>query len=455
MNAAPQTFARRRRQLADLLGPDAVAVIPGARAQRRNGDNAHPFRQDSDFLYLCGFDEPDATLVITSDGRSTLLCRDRDPRLEQWHGPIAGPQLAREQAAVDEAHSAEATTELMPPLLAQCRTIWMSGSAPAGREGFHGEVASWLQTISASAAPPSALEDLQPLVAEMRLVKEAQELEVMREAARISCHAHAAAMRRCAQLVYEGRELRAFHLEAEVLYECRRRGAQAQAYQSNVASGANACVLHHLADDQLIHDGELVLLDAGCELSGYASDVTRTFPANGRFSDAQRQVYDVVLASRNAAVQCIRPGRPFRDVHRAAVFALAAGMLDIGLISRGSFSNPDDVVSAGAYQRFFVHATSHWLGLDYHDAGPYVRQDASAASTSTVLRPGMVMTVEPGLYIRAAADVPARFHDIAVRIEDDVIVSLEGSEVISTGVPIDADEIERLMRVSTTRPNHG
>ncbi len=304
------------------------------------------------------------------------------------------------------------------------------------------------------------LRDLDPVLADLRLVKDADELDVMRRAARISAGAHVRAMRFAgARLRAEsGARLREYEIEAELLHEFRRHGAQSPAYPSVVAAGANACVLHHAAGAALLRAGELCLIDAGCELDGYASDITRTFPADGRFTPPQRALYDIVLAAQQAAVAATRPGARLRDAHHAAVRVLAEGMLETGLLDRNAVGDVDAVIESTAYRRFYMHGTGHWLGRDVHDVGDYLAQDEApveqpdgtgrrvVARPSRVLRPGMVLTIEPGLYVRPAADVPERFWGIGIRIEDDAVVTASGCELISRGVPVEADAIEALMR---------
>jgi Xaa-Pro aminopeptidase len=295
----------------------------------------------------------------------------------------------------------------------------------------------------------------------MRLVKDAHEQDVMRRAARISARAHIRAMQTSARMLREGREVREYHLDAELLHEFRLGGSQYPAYGSIVAAGANACVLHYRADAAAVRDGELVLIDAGCELDGYASDITRTFPANGKFSGPQRALYDLVLASQNAAVAATRAGQRFTDPHEATVRVLSQGMLDLGLLNADKVGSVDDVIDKRAYFPFYMHRTGHWLGMDVHDCGSYVeptqvgevseRRDPLSNELiqnrpSRILRPGMVLTIEPGIYVRPGEGVPEQFHNIGIRIEDDAIVTESGCELISRGVPVDADEIEALMR---------
>jgi Xaa-Pro aminopeptidase len=308
---------------------------------------------------------------------------------------------------------------------------------------------------------PEQQRDLCGLLDEMRLVKDAHEQDVMRRASAISARGHVRAMQTSARMLRAGQEVREYHLDAELLHEFRAGGSQYPAYGSIVAAGANACVLHYRADAAPVKAGDLVLIDAGCELDGYASDITRTFPANGKFTGPQRAVYDLVLASQDAAVAATRAGARFIDPHEATVKVLSQGLLDLGLLDRNQVGGVDDVIEKRAYFPFYMHRTGHWLGMDVHDCGSYVepsevgngseRRDPLSGEVivnrpSRLLRPGMVLTIEPGLYIRPAAGVPEQFHHIGIRIEDDAIVTETGCELITRGVPVKAEEIEALMR---------
>jgi Xaa-Pro aminopeptidase len=327
------------------------------------------------------------------------------------------------------------------------------------------QVDGWLQTVRARVRMgvlcPSEQRDLCALLDEMRLFKDEHELDTMRRAARISAHAHVRAMQYSARMLRAGQEVREYHLDAELMHEFRRHGSQSVAYTSIVAAGANACVLHYRADAAPVRAGELVLIDAGCELDGYASDITRTFPANGTFSPAQRDAYALVLASQDAAVAATRPGARFSDPHDAAVRVLAQGMLDLGLLNAQQHGSLDAVIEQRAYARFYMHRTGHWLGMDVHDCGSYVEpSEADQVTTrrdpltqqdvlvrpSRVLRPGMVLTIEPGLYVRPADDVPKDFWHIGIRIEDDAVVTASGCELITRDVPVGIAHIEDLMR---------
>ena len=460
--ATPALYAQRRAHLAHLLGPKGIAIIPTAPEQQRNRDADFLYRHDSYFYYLSGFTEPKAFLVITGDGKTTLFCQPKDLEREIWDGYRLGPADAPARLGVDAAVSATELDAQMPALLDGRDAVWYPF---ATHKGLEARIDGWLGQVRArvryGTLCPEQQRDLCGLLDEMRLVKDAHEQAVMRRAAEISAGAHIRAMQLSARMLRAGEAVREYHLDAELLHEFRRHGSQFPAYGSIVAAGANACVLHYRADTAPVRDGELVLIDAGCELDGYASDITRTFPANGRFSGPQRTLYELVLASQYAAVAATRAGARFTDPHEASVKVLAQGMLDLGLLDRNQVGTLDDVIEKRAYFQFYMHRTGHWLGMDVHDCGAYtepseigqtsVRQDALTGDTivnrpARILQPGMVLTIEPGIYVRPAAGVPDAFHNIGIRIEDDAIVTTSGCELISRGVPVAADEIEALMR---------
>jgi Xaa-Pro aminopeptidase len=457
-----KTFAARRAQLAERLraAGGGVALLPTAPERPRNADSDHPYRHDSHFHHLTGFDEPKAWLVLRSDGHSTLFCRPADPEHAVWHGHRLGTEAAPEVLGVDEALPVDTLNDAMPALLAGQGTVWF----PFGRHPeLPGQIEGWLATLRAQERRgvecPAQCRDLHPLIAEMRLVKDAGELATMRRAASISAGAHRRAMRYCAQRFRQGASaVHEYEIEAELLHEFRRHGAQGPAYPSIVAAGANACVLHHPAGNARLLPDELCLVDAGCELDGYASDITRTFPASGCFSGPQRALYELVLAAQQSAIDVTRPGLRQRDAHHAAVGVLAQGLLDLGLLSRDVHGEVDDVIASAAYRTFYMHGTGHWLGRDVHDVGEYLSQGEAPIEQpdglggtvvkrpSRVLCPGMVVTLEPGLYVRPAPDVPERYWNIGIRVEDDAIVTEHGCELISRGVPVEPDEIEAWMR---------
>jgi Xaa-Pro aminopeptidase len=455
-------YAERRARLAAQLGPGGIALIPTAPERMRNRDSDYLFRFDSYFYYLTGFTEPNAWLVIAADGHTTLFCNPKDLEREIWDGYRLGPEAAPNALGVDEAHSVAELDALLPKLLENRSTVWYPFATHAGLEG---RIDGWLHKVRArvryGALCPDAQRDLCGPLDEMRLFKDAHEIGVMKRAAQISAQAHIRAMQRSAAMIRAGQDVREYHLDAELLHEFRQHGSQYPAYGSIVAAGANACVLHYRADNAPVRDGDLVLIDAGCELDGYASDITRTFPANGTFTGPQRELYNLVLASQDAAVAATRPGARFIDPHDATVRVLAQGMLDLGLLNRNDVGHLDDVIEKRHYFRHYMHRTGHWLGLDVHDCGSYVepghvgelseRRDPLSGEIikdrpSRVLRPGMVLTIEPGLYVSPAADVPKHFWNLGIRIEDDAVVTETGCELISRGVPVNADEIEALMR---------
>lgn len=457
-----QIHAQRRARLAAQLGPDAVAIIPTAPERQRNRDSDFLFRHDSYFYYLSGFTEPQAWLVIEASGRTTLFCQPKDLEREIWDGYRLGPDAAPKALGVDAAHPVTELAEKLPKLLENKATVWYPFATHSGLES---QIDAHLQKVRArvrfGVQCPDTQRDLCSLLDEMRLFKDAHELAIMRRACDISARAHMRAMQTCARMLREGRDVREYHLDAELLHEFRMGGSQYPAYGSIVAAGANACVLHYRADAAPIRAGELVLIDAGCELDGYASDITRTFPANGVFSGAQKALYELVLASQVAAIDATKSGAKFTDPHEAAVRVLSQGMLDLGLLNKDKVGALDDVIEKREYFRFYMHRTGHWLGMDVHDCGSYVEaSDAQAPSTrkdplsgetiqnrpSRILKPGMVLTIEPGLYVRPADDVPVEFHNIGIRIEDDAHVTEQGCELISRGVPVGVSEIEALMR---------
>ena len=431
----PALHGARRARLAQAMQA-GVAVIATAPERIRNRDTHFPYRFDSHFYYLTGFPEPEAVLVIVAGAqpRSLLFCREKNEERETWDGFRFGPKGAQERFGFDECHPIAELDAKLTALLGDQPALYY----PVGADAiWDARAMGWLNAVRAHArsgvAAPERVQDVRALVDEMRLVKDAHELGIMRKAASISAGAHRRAIRAARPGGYE------FELEAELLHEFRRHGAQFPAYWPIVASGANACVLHYVSNDATLNAGDLVLIDAGCELGGYASDITRTFPVSERFSAAQRAVYDVVLAAQAAAIEKVRAGNGWNEPHDAAVRVLAQGMLDLKLLSGGL----DEVLEKETYKRFYMHRTGHWLGLDVHDTGDYKR-----AGKWRSLAPGMVLTVEPGLYIRAADDVPAPLRGIGVRIEDDALVTEGGCELITAEAPKSIADIEALKRDS-------
>ena len=455
-------YAERRTRVAAQLGADGIALIPTAPERPRNRDSDFLFRYDSYFHYLTGFTEPNAWLVITGDGKSTLFCAPKDLEREIWDGFRLGPDAAVGALAVDAAHSIKELDTQLPKLLENRDAVWFPFAV---HEGLESRVGGWLNQVRArvryGALCPEQQRDLCSVLDEMRLIKDPHEQDTMRRAGQISARAHIRAMKLSAKMLREGQDVREYHLDAELLHEFRLGGSQYPAYSSIVAAGANACVLHYRADAGRVQSGELVLIDAGCELDGYASDITRTFPADGKFSGPQRALYDLVLASQEAAVAATKAGARFVDPHDATVKVLAQGLLDVGLLDKNKVGTAQDVIDKRAYFQFYMHRTGHWLGMDVHDCGSYVEPSQAGEVSerkdplsneiiknrpSRVLQPGMVLTIEPGLYVRPAEGVNQQFHNIGIRIEDDAIVTDSGCELISRGVPVKGEEIEALMR---------
>jgi Xaa-Pro aminopeptidase len=428
----PSPFAARRARLLETM-QRGIAVVPTSPERLRNRDAHYPYRFDSHFYYLTGFREPDSVLVLVAgdEPRSILFCRDKDPERETWDGFRYGPLAAREAFGFDTAFAVDVFDTQLAELLADQPALYYSlGFDPS----WDTRIITALNRVRAmgrtGVRAPAAVVDVNALVDEMRLVKDEQEIATLRRAADISAAAHHQAMRAARP---GGREN---EVEAALLHEFRRLGAQAPAYTPIVAGGANACILHYIANDQALSDGDLLLIDAACELDGYAADITRTFPVNGRFSSPQRDAYEIVLAAQSAAIAAVRPGATWDTPHEAAVKVLAQGMIDLGLLS-GSL---DAAIETGAYKRFYMHRTGHWLGLDVHDAGEYKVDKAWRP-----LQPGMTLTVEPGLYIRPAEGVPEHLWNIGIRIEDDVLVTADGCEVLTAAARKQVDEIETWM----------
>jgi Xaa-Pro aminopeptidase len=427
-------FARRRRQLMRLMGRDSIAVLPAAPVRHRNSDVEYPYRQDSDFHYLTGFGEPEAVAVLVpgrEQAEYILFVRERDPARETWDGRRAGPAGASRDNGADDAFPIADMDEILPGLLENRTRVYYTMGVYAD---FDQRVVGWVNALRTQAKtgrhPPQELVALEHLLHDMRLYKSRTELELMRNAARISARAHLRVMRFCRPGVTE------YQVMAELLHEFRRHNADT-AYAPIVGGGANSCILHYRDNDQPLADGELLLVDAGCELGSYASDITRTLPINGRFTPEQRAVYEIVLEANRAAIASVRPGRHWNEPHEAAVKVITQGLVRLGLL-KGRLAT---LIKSGAYRRFFMHRTGHWLGLDVHDVGDY-----KVGDEWRVLEPGMTLTVEPGIYLPAGArGVPRRFRNIGIRIEDDVLVTRRGAEVLSARAPKDPDQIEAVM----------
>jgi len=421
-----------------------IAIIPTAPEVMRNRDADYPYRHDSYFYYLSGFTEPEAVIVLVAGtkNQAILFCREKNMEREIWDGFRYGPDVARSTFGFDAAYPIEALDTELPKLMANAPALFYALGSDSKLDT---QVQGWLQSVRAQAragvTPPNAAYDIHVLLDEMRLIKDANEIAIMQRSADIAAAAHRRAMR----ISRPG--LREYHLEAEILHEFRNNGSQFPAYGSIVATGANACILHYRASDAELKDGDLVLIDAGCELDSYASDITRTFPANGKFSSPQKELYEIVLASQDAAFAETRPGKRFMDGHDAAVKVLAQGMLDTGLLDRNKVGSLDDVIANRAYSQFYMHRTGHWLGMDVHDVGEY--RDAATAGADKpwrTLQEGMVLTVEPGIYVRPAEGVPEKYWNIGIRIEDDALVTANGSHILSAAAPKTVADIEALMK---------
>ena len=428
-------FARRRRRLMEMMEAPGVAVVPTAPVSPRNRDVEYPYRPNSDFLYLCGFEEPEAVAVLIpgrEPGEFVLFCRERDEERERWDGSRTGLEGACRTFGADDAFPIDDIDDILPGLIEDRSTVYYSmGVDP----GFDHRMLGWLaQARNAPRArnhPPADLMALDRILHDLRLVKGKAELRVMREAAEISASAHRRAMAQCRPGMYE------YQVEAELLYEFTRLGSRSAAYPSIVAGGENACVLHYSRNRDRLREGDLLLIDAGAEYGYYAADITRTFPVGGRFSPEQRAVYELVLAAQEAAIDQVRPGNTCDDPHRAAVEVITRGLLDLGLLK----GRRRALIEKERYRKFFFHRTGHWLGLDVHDVGDY-----KVDEEWRVLEPGMVTTVEPGIYIRSGErNVPRRWWGIGVRIEDDVLVTRDAPEVLSAAAPKRVEELEALV----------
>ncbi|MEH6568464.1 MAG: Xaa-Pro aminopeptidase [Halioglobus sp.] len=437
MSISKSEFARRRKNLMALMEPNSIAIIPSAHEQVRSRDTEFPFRQDSDFYYLCGFTEPDSVLVLIpgrKHGQFVMFCRERDLSMELWHGFREGPEGACENFSADDAFPIGDIDEILPGLIEGRDRVYYS----MGRSTeFDQQIMAWVNQIRSKeafgAVPPGEFTDLDHMLHDQRLIKSAAELRLMRRAGEITAQAHIRAIRYCRTGMHE------YELEAEILHEFASLGARHPAYNSIVGSGGNACVMHYVQNNSKMRGGDLVLIDAGCEFEYYAADVTRTFPVAGTFSKEQRALYEVVLAGQLAAIDAIKPGNHWNQPHDASVRAITEGLVKLGLL-KGTVNK---LIASEAYRKFYMHKAGHWLGLDVHDVGDY-----RVADEWRMLEPGMVMTVEPGIYISPDnTKVAKKWRGIGIRIEDDVIVTAQGNEVITSGVPKTVEEIEAMMAV--------
>lgn len=428
-------YARRRQELMARMGTNSIAIVPSAKEKVRSRDTDFPFRQDNDLLYLSGFPEPESVLVLIpgrEHGEFVLFCRERDKAREIWDGYRAGPEGACAEFAADDAFPIADIDDILPGLIEGRERVYYA----MGRDSqFDLQVMDWINLIRAKArtgaVPPGEFVDLDHLLHDMRLFKSAAERKVMARSAEIAAAAHCRAMRTCRPGLFE------YQLEAEILHEFAMQGAREPSYSAIVGGGENGCVLHYIANDAPLKDGDLVLIDAGCEYEHYASDITRTFPVNGKFSAEQKALYEVVLAAQEAALAEVRPGNHWDAPHQASVQVITQGLLELGLLQ----GEVEELIESEAYKPFYMHRVGHWLGMDVHDVGDY-----KIHGQWRVLEPGMAMTVEPGIYVAPDnTDVAKKWRGIGIRIEDDVVVSKTGYDVLSGGVPKSVAEIEALM----------
>lgn len=428
-------FAKRRKRLMQAMSSDTIAILPTANEKKRNRDTEYPYRADSDFYYLSGFPEPEAVAVLIpgrAHGEFLLFCRERDAEMETWHGRRAGLEGAISKYGADDAFPISDIDEILPGLLENKKRVYYTMGAHAD---FDRQVMEWINALRNKSRVgvhvPGEFVSLDHLLHDMRLYKTAAELKVMRKAAKIAAQAHLRAMRACRPGMYE------YQLEGEILHEFITQGARFPAYNSIVGGGANGCILHYTDNADELKNGDLVLIDAGCEYDYYATDITRTFPVNGRFSPAQRALYDLVLDANLAAIEKVQPGNNWNQPHEAAVKVLTQGLVKLGLLK----GRVPQLIKDQAYRKFYMHRTGHWLGMDVHDVGDY-----KVGDEWRVLEQGMVLTIEPGLYINPARSVAKKWHNIGIRIEDDVLVTRTGHEVLSCNAIKEAEAIEAWMQ---------
>jgi Xaa-Pro aminopeptidase len=430
-------FARRRKQLMRMIGKGGIAILPAAPTRVRNRDVEHAYRQDSDFHYLTGFPEPEAAAVLMpgrDHGEYVLFCRDRDPERETWDGYRAGPEGAVRDYGADDAFPISDIDDILPGMLEHSERVYYTIGLSAE---FDQRLLGWVNQLRAAAktgvTTPTEFVALDHLLHDMRLFKSRGEVAAMRKAAKIAAAAHVRAMRACRPGMME------YEIEAEFLHEFRRHNST-PSYQPIVGGGANGCILHYTENKDRLRDGDLLLIDAGCEYDCYASDITRTFPVSGRFTAEQRALYEVVLEAQLAAIDKVRPGNHWNEPHDAAVKTLTRGLVRLGLLK----GRVPTLIKNGDYRRFYMHRTGHWLGMDVHDVGDY-----KVGDEWRILEPGMVLTIEPGLYVAPGSrGVPKKWWGTGVRIEDDVLVTTAGADVLSADAPKDPDEIERLMQAA-------
>ncbi len=428
-------YAQRRQALMAQMAPDSIAILPAAKTHNRSRDTEYFFRQDSDVLYLTGFAEPESVLVLVpgrAHGEFVLFCRERDRAREIWDGHRAGPEGACRDYGADDAFPIADIDEILPGLLEGRQRVYYA----MGRDAeFDQRIMAWVNRIRAQArsgaTPPGEFIDLNHFLHDLRLFKSSAEQKLMAKSAEIAAAAHRRAMRVCKPGVTE------YQLEAEILHSFASEGARFAAYNTIVGGGANACILHYIDNTETLVDGDLVLIDAGCEFEYYASDITRTFPVNGRFSEPQKALYELVLKAQEAALAVIAPGRQWHEPHEASVAVITEGLVELGLLS----GEPAQLIEQGVYKKYYMHRIGHWLGMDVHDVGDY-----KVHGQWRVLEPGMVMTVEPGIYVASDdTDVDVKWRGIGIRIEDDVVITKTGYKLLTDGVPKRVADIEALM----------
>ncbi len=435
MQITAKEFQQRRKNLMALMGENSIAILPAAPTRTRNRDVEYPYRQDSDFYYMSGFVEPAAVMVLKpgrAHGEFVMFCRERDPNKEMWDGGIVGPEGVCDQFGADDAFPISDIDEILPGLIEGCDKLFYSmGSNP----DFDKQVMEWINVIRSKvrsgAQPPNEFIVLDHFLHDLRLYKSNKEIQIMKKACRITAEAHIAAMKACSVGMME------YQLEGVYLQQFIQQGCRSPAYPSIVGGGANACTLHYIDNNKELIDGDLVLVDAGCEYQYYAGDVTRTYPVNGSYSNEQRALYEIVLEAQFAAIGQVKPGNHWDQPHQAAVEIITQGLLDLGVL-KGRLST---LLKKEAYKPFYMHKTGHWLGLDVHDVGEY-----KVGGEWRMLEPGMTLTVEPGLYIPAQAKgVAKKWQGIGIRIEDNVLVTKEGCELMTDKVPRQIRDIEQLM----------
>lgn len=424
-------YKKRRNKLMNMVGDDGIIIIPTAPMKIRNRDVAYPFRPDSDFYYLTGYSEPSAVAVLMpnrSQGEYILFCLDRDEEKEIWDGVRVGVEGVCDHYMADDAFPIEDIDEILPNLMENRSHIYYNMGHDANLDK---RIIDWNRHNHAATHVPNTIISLNHFLHDMRLYKSREEIKLMRRAAKISANAHRRAMQVCAPDQYE------YQLSAEIYHEFMINGAQAAAYPNIVGGGKNSCILHYIDNHDLLRDGDIVLIDAGAEYQGYASDISRTFPVNGRFSKAQKAVYEIVLAAQKAAIDEVKPGNHWNDPHEAAVRVITEGLLDLGIL-KGKLSQ---LIKKQAYKPYYMHRTSHWIGMDVHDVGDY-----KLAGRWRLLEPNMAMTMEPGIYLSSKQKGLAKtWHDIGVRIEDDIVVTKAGCDVLTKNAPKEVDDIEALM----------